>query len=444
MNLLKVQVFLACCLVMPSLFGQNPFKKYKPVTSSVEDFIKTENIFEMNNQSFETDWLDKFALDWTDRFKRSARGTSKVKFHGVEASETIFKFHKNKFNKITMMVYNQGDQGVTTEKRFMDKVKATYETLNKAIGVKSGFKPGNKKLANKNIYFWVKLPYLYRLEFSSSMVKPAGNKFAAPKFKPEYIRVLVSKGDKRITAVNVDQIGLKDVLNGAEIKAMVTEDDYGGVFVDGVPMVDQGQKGYCACATTARILNFYGRDIDQHDIAKMALSSGDGGTDPDELKKAITRITAKLRLNMKTVVRCPIGSMKDYYRLWTHIERTCKKEGIPIQKDPYGGRSVERSDLTQIFAKMSEKDSRYKTFFKGVKSGIDNGKPLAWALMLGMVIEEDIPQAEGGHMRLIIGYNESTEEIYYSDSWGKGHELKKMKAYEAYYTSMAVWEISPR
>lgn len=34
--------------------------------------------------------------------------------------------------------------------------------------------------------------------------------------------------------------------------------------------------------------------------------------------------------------------------------------------------------------------------------------------------------AKGGHMRLIIGYNPQTKEILYTDTWGAGHELKRM------------------
>ena len=30
-------------------------------------------------------------------------------------------------------------------------------------------------------------------------------------------------------------------------------------------------------------------------------------------------------------------------------------------------------------------------------------------------------------MRMIIGYNDKTKAILFSDSWGAGHELKQMK-----------------
>ena len=68
----------------------------------------------------------------------------------------------------------------------------------------------------------------------------------------------------------------------------------------------------------------------------------------------------------------------------------------------------------------------------------------SWALQLGIVEEKDIPQAKGGHMRIILGYNEATEEIYYSDSWGAGHEKKSMDMKSAFWISMALWEIRPR
>jgi len=42
-----------------------------------------------------------------------------------------------------------------------------------------------------------------------------------------------------------------------------------------------------------------------------------------------------------------------------------------------------------------------------------------------------IRMPDGAHMRLIIGYNENDGEILYTDSWGAGHELKRMDAEDA-------------
>jgi hypothetical protein len=57
---------------------------------------------------------------------------------------------------------------------------------------------------------------------------------------------------------------------------------------------------------------------------------------------------------------------------------------------------------------------------------VDAGIPVLWGVRLGLLPEPEIPQAEGGHMRLIVGYNLKTQEILYSDSWGARHVLKRM------------------
>ena len=39
-------------------------------------------------------------------------------------------------------------------------------------------------------------------------------------------------------------------------------------------MIDQGKKGYCAAATLARVLQYYGYVVDQHALAELAETEG--------------------------------------------------------------------------------------------------------------------------------------------------------------------------
>ena len=66
---------------------------------------------------------------------------------------------------------------------------------------------------------------------------------------------------------------------------------------------------------------------------------------------------------------------------------------------------------------------------KLITEAIDRANPVIWAVHLGIVPEPDIPQAQGGHIRLIIGYNPQTDEVYdmqqaikvvraYAEDWG--------------------------
>ena len=72
--------------------------------------------------------------------------------------------------------------------------------------------------------------------------------------------------------------------------------------------------------------------------------------------------------------------------------------------------------------------------------------PLLWALELGRYPEEpaNAAQAGGNHMRLIIGYNQGKQQLIFTDSWGAGHELKRMKLEDAFKATLAMYVIEPK
>ena len=87
----------------------------------------------------------------------------------------------------------------------------------------------------------------------------------------------------------------------------------------------------------------------------------------------------------------------------------------------------------------------YMTKFENdIRLHIDRGIPLLWSVYLGLLPEAKLSaQARGGHMRLIIGYNAKTKEIYYSDTWGMGHELKKMPLADAWTITDGLFTLEP-
>jgi hypothetical protein len=46
-------------------------------------------------------------------------------------------------------------------------------------------------------------------------------------------------------------------------------------------------------------------------------------------------------------------------------------------------------------------------------------------------------------MRLIIGYNDKTREIVYTDTWGAGHEYKRMSVENAWTITDAALYLKP-
>ena len=67
-------------------------------------------------------------------------------------------------------------------------------------------------------------------------------------------------------------------------------------YIQGIPMIDQGKKGYCAAATLARVLQYYGYSVDVHAMADLAKTEGQlsrydrGGTQRNDIIKTMRRI----------------------------------------------------------------------------------------------------------------------------------------------------------
>ena len=78
-----------------------------------------------------------------------------------------------------------------------------------------------------------------------------------------------------------------------------------------------------------------------------------------------------------------------------------------------------------------------------IRDAIDRADPVIWGVQLGLVPEPGIPQSRGGHKRLIIGYNSKTSEVLYTDSWGPGHELKRMKMKDAWAITFSLSILKP-
>lgn len=60
------------------------------------------------------------------------------------------------------------------------------------------------------------------------------------------------------------------------------------------------------------------------------------------------------------------------------------------------------------------------------------GHPRVWSVQLGIVPEPlRLSQTRGGHLRLIIGFDEEKKTLIFSDSWGAAHTEKEMPLADA-------------
>ena len=255
-------------------------------------------------------------------------------------------------------------------------------------------------------------------------------------FRGEYIRLAVRPADasdaaKQLAAPNRNEA--KVTANRADLTANVKREADGLVYVDGIPMVDQGDKGYCAVATMERLIRYYGGTASQHELAQL-FNTGDGGGTRVRLDRhgnvdqfVDDRICRQFGFSQRAVD----FDKPDSERL---VKAYNRKAAVKLD---YDKKKVKDSDFDKLLARADKAtlqsvvadEGACKRFIPKIKPYIDKGVPLVWM----------IP----GHIRLLIGYNEKTGEIAYPDTWGKGHELKKMSLAEAFMETEALIAVRP-
>ncbi|OGV51735.1 MAG: hypothetical protein A2017_10360 [Lentisphaerae bacterium GWF2_44_16] len=373
--------------------------------------------------------------------KAPAYGNSpQMNFLDMRVCEVIVRFSSDKISNMDISIYNRGDAGDLNKEQFEKKIEELEKKLNEWTGAE-GFELKKQRVSDKNIQqkIWVKGPYCMTCKWSAT-----GK--AQKDFRAEYIQMDVSKFDpqndprKKSQSLQPEKAQIADV---ADLPKNIKKDENGDVHIDGIPMVDQGQKGYCVVATVERILRYYGMDVDQHLLAQLAntAANGRGGTYYSDMLSSMKKAGTLFRVKVKDLYfdkNCnDFTKFQKFLNGYNSVAKKDKKKGIDINNYKYQEGNTIFYDVSKIYDDLdpdiyvkyrADRDrSDYKRFLKEVKEEINAGLPVAWSVRLGIVKEEKRnSQTGGGHMRLIIGYNDKTSELIYSDSWGDGHEFKKM------------------
>jgi len=379
-------------------------------------------------------------FEWTSNARDSARAARpEMTAFGLPVVESLARFDGEMLKEMTVVFYARGDVGDWTEAKFDTLVRSAAETLSKATNAKfivRGKDPTSAVKAEGLLWTTDKARYL--LEYSKTKeVKTRGVPFRA-----EFVRLEIAPPEKKAGLLAGATTAARTKFSGVEhIKKDAASGD---VWIADVPMVDQGQKGYCVVASAERVMRYYGNSVDQQELAQVANSSADGGTSYQAMFDALKKLSARLKVRVREVEKTDI---KDILKMISDYNRAAKKADAPPIPDQ--GQMI---DLGVVYGAMDVnvlKEMRTKNkadlgrFQRSVQSHINEGTPLLWTVMLGKVPEKGIPQNAGGHMRLIIGYNPKTEEILYSDSWGAGHELKRMAAADAWTITTGTMSIEP-
>jgi hypothetical protein len=375
---------------------------------------------------------------WLSTGRRDARSNRRdLKLWSLPVGETVLRSRDDKLHSFDISIYNRGDNGDISQERFKTLTEQWHALLVEKTGLEGEKMDRTQKGSVVSADRWVWKCSGAFLVLTSSKSK------ASRGHTPEFLKLsLVSvKYGKEIYE---QRSGLTRIMaRRRDLVANRVSKSNGDIFVRGVPMVDQGRKGYCAVASAERVFRYYGLPVDQHAMAQIAESSAGGGTNPstmiDALKKVAGRTKTRLLVHYELEERKIRSEIKAYNRL---IKKTGKGKEFPDETVmPYQHflSNCHGPTLREIRAR----GTAFDRFRKQIRDNINTGTPLLWALQVGVFPERGIPQQGGGHMRLVIGYNQKTDEIIYTDSWGPGHEFKRMSAANAYTATMHLLTLKP-
>ena len=383
---------------------------------------------------------------FADAKRRSAvsMGRGKCVWHGLDIWECRVYYDAAGATRLEMSLYNRGDdrEGLGLGPRQLDDLLGKIES---ALGpaAKRG-RPAKRKLragSFQNRLAWAKSDppaevvwgvshadgTRPQIDFMRlSLVRPGG------KARP--------KGAAKSVSGNAAR---------AKAKANLAKNDEGDVWIKNVPMVDQGQKGYCAAAVAERVLRYYGHDVDEHEVAQIAGTTSEGGTSDREMTRTVQDMGSRYRLGYGEIVSLSdsLEAVDDDIDAYNKSAKALRQPALSRAEFTRGNRvyvgEIYAAMKPHVLKRARTKDSRYKKFLSGVKRQVSQGIPVFWSVTLGLYPEPEIPQASGGHMRLIIGYNEKTKEILYTDTWGAGHELKRMPADWAFAITHSAFYLRP-
>lgn len=320
----------------------------------------------------------------------------------LAAQEVVVDFLNGKLNGITFSLFNRGDSAAMNAEEFQRIVKVCGKHTSDILLARPTPKkadPTQGLLAEG--WIWIAPRGMASLEHNPE----------ASHGDVEFLRLKIAPRDAKGAFAAAFQ-GRSAAAKLSELPKNVTKAANGDVYIKDIPMVDQGQKGYCVVATAQRLFEYYGIPADQHQIAQVAGTDAKAGTSTVAMAEALGKIDYRFKTHFKI-----LGMMSSTNQL---VEVDARKMTA--------GKNVTKEQ-----------------FAKAIHRHIDEGIPLLWGLNLGKY-PEDPPialQTSGSHMRMIIGYNDPTGQVLFSDSWGAGHELKRMTLDNAYSATQGLFVMSP-
>jgi hypothetical protein len=383
---------------------------------------------------------------WVNKEQTTARGGEDVllRFLDQRVWEALVQFEGGRVSRVDISFFNHGDAGDLSAKAFttlLDKISAGLSNWTGAVAapLPDVLGPARSKIQRQA---WVKPPT--RLELEWSVTRPHVQNSKQVEYRAEFIRLKVLPSAVSQAA----RMALpKPVLarTAITLKSHVQVATNGDVVIRDVPMVDQGDKGYCAAAAMARVMGYYGMDFDMHQAAQVAGTDAKGGTQGESLRDALKRIALKSNLHFLPLQNLDAYELQRLCAEYNRLAKPARKPKVSLEEVDYHlDKLLDSMDTGLLRQARTKRTNDLNKLKADVSKYVDLGIPLIWDVYLGLVEEKFLlPQDRGGHLRLIIGYNKKAGDILYTDTWGPRHECKQMSLADALTMTFGLYVIKP-
>ena len=242
------------------------------------------------------------------------------------------RYKDGKIEWININLWNKGDCGLADYQEVFRLYNRTKKQLKKASIEKTSEKQRFSSRVKRKWDRYQIGPAILELSFR----------------RREYLVVRLLPAEKGELAPDAARGKQQSIARNLE--ANVTRDPSGEVVISGIPMIDQGKKGYCAPATCARVLLYYGLDVDMHLLAEVMETRSRGGTPWREVKYSLRRLASGNPISYKNIHRFDMAKIRRYISsgipvIWGipgHLRLIVgynDKEEMIIYSDSYGQES---------------------------------------------------------------------------------------------------------
>lgn len=419
---------------------------------SAQDFgkaIKEEagSLWTQTPDSFQKTFGPPEIYKWKSPLKRvliynSRDSKTELFFFKHPVDKGSFSFKSNQLQAISLTFKKpEAIPGKEAYLEYSSKLAGEIEALAK-IGT-----PGLRKRESGNgyscTYSWRSPEYYVSLKCGYSIDAKAAFNSGKSRFSI-FRRVPVAAADVKVEAADKKLAANPEESPETDGESGIKTNDKGDRYLE-VPMLKEGNPRECLYYSVKRIFNYYKTNPRDRNWKKIKPSLELNVKGAKGLKRVYSSVAGECRCGISKLASTGIfddfNSVMRFVRDYNRTAAEMKKSRIDSFNAASFNKLLALMD-EEVLVKTRNNPEEVAGFKSGVCKEIDKAKPVLWVVFLGVVKEKVKPSAPaGGYVRLIVGYNPKTGEVIYSDSWGKGHELKKIsweKAWAMTLTALAV------